>query len=144
MPIGIYKRTKEDRRKISLALLRRWKDPKYRKSMTGKNNPFWKGGKTITRYGYVQVLRPNHPFNHNGYVFEHRIVMEKKIGRYLRPEERVHHINKIKTDNHPSNLELFPNHSKHFSKHSGWNKGKKFNGRPCSLKNLIEAQKKGG
>lgn len=37
-------------------------------------------------------------------VFVHRRVAEKKIGRPLEKGEHVHHINKVKTDNRPSNL----------------------------------------
>ena len=43
----------------------------------------------------------------NGYVFEHTVVMEKKIGRFLKPGESVHHKNGIRNDNSESNLELW-------------------------------------
>lgn len=79
---------------------------------SGKNHPLWKEGKI--KFGqYVSILKPEHPFNSGGYVFEHRLVIEKIIGRYLISTEVVHHINSIKNDNRSKNLIAFINQSIH-------------------------------
>lgn len=39
-------------------------------------------------------------------VLKHRYVMEQQLGRALRPDETVHHINGIRDDNDPGNLQL--------------------------------------
>lgn len=74
----------------------------------GIKGPGWKGGKTRSSTGYTLVQMPSHPAaSKSGYVPEHRLVMEGIIGRFLRSEETVHHINGLRTDNRPKNLELW-------------------------------------
>ena len=58
-------------------------------------------------YGYVMVRCPSHPRAQNGYVPEHRLVMEAHLGRYLLPTETIHHKNGIRSDNRLENLELW-------------------------------------
>jgi len=72
----------------------------------GKNNGNWKGGRVL-RNGYIAIRKMEHPFvDAHGYVFEHRLVMEKKLGRYLKPYELVHHLNHNPVDNRIKNLRL--------------------------------------
>lgn len=90
------------------------------KQLTGDKHYQWKGGRNTNPGGYIIVFSPNHPFKMatgSGYVLEHRLVMEKHIGRYLRKDEIVHHINHIKTDNRIENL-IILNSSQHSTHHS--------------------------
>ena len=75
---------------------------------SGENNPRWNGGRRIRTGGYVSLMAKDHPnADYGGYVVEHRLVMEEKIGRYLTKEENVHHLNGIRDDNRIENLELW-------------------------------------
>ena len=96
-----------------MTLASRRKDIEWSSGQSGKNNPNFSGGRYIDDKGYIRVLRPDHPFNNVGYVYEHRLVAEKHLGRYLQPWETVHHINEIKLDNRWENFYLttVPEHS---------------------------------
>jgi len=85
----------------------------------GNKNPFWKGGKYKSSDGYVYIYSPNHPNTTSGcYVKRSRLKMEKKLGRYLKRSEIVHHKNELKDDDRLCNLELKTNieHGKHHYK----------------------------
>ena len=82
---------------------------------TGKNNPDWKGGRYIEPgKGYVLVRNKEHPRSRqNGYVLEHILVMEKKLGRLLARGEVVHHVDHNPANNHPDNLVLYSGNGEH-------------------------------
>ena len=68
-----------------------------------------KGGKHIGTNGYILVyVGYGHHLAIKGkpWAYEHRLVMERKLGRRLEPKEQVHHKNDNKADNCPENLEF--------------------------------------
>ena len=80
----------------------------------GHGHTNWKGG-VIVRKGYRYVYTPDHPNAVFGrrYVAEHRLVMEKTLGRYLTRREVVHHVDGVPTNNAPENLLLFSENKFH-------------------------------
>ena len=86
---------------------------------TKHHNPNWKGGRILhSSSGYILIKNPEHPFaDSQKYVREHRLIMEKHLGRFLKASETVHHINGIKDDNRIENL-VITTCSKHHSLHA--------------------------
>lgn len=95
-----------------------------------EGHPEWKGGRIVGKHGYVKIYCPDHPTcvlvnesrkaRANGgyypkakYAWEHRLVMEKHLGRFLLPGEVVHHLNGVKDDNRLENLMLFQSNGEH-------------------------------
>ena len=85
----------------------------------------WKVEKVISKGDYNYAVVKNHPkASKQGYVLEHRIVVENHLGRLLNPTEVVHHVNHDKKDNRIENLEVL-NTIEHLKLH-GLKQGRKW------------------
>ena len=76
----------------------------------GPESASWRGGRSTDGQGYVKIWvgEGNHPrARKSAYVAEHILVMERRLGRYLHPDEEVHHKNGVRDDNASDNLELW-------------------------------------
>lgn len=94
--------------------------PVYRFAQKGENHPAWKGGRARPR-----IWMPEHPrANSNGYVLEHIVVAERKLGRPVLLGEEVHHIDGNPKNNNPENLKVCPDRATHmaFHKVNGWSR----------------------
>lgn len=120
-------------KKFEIPIRRRgFKSPKSVRRY-GDEHHNWKGGTYLHADGYVCEFAPDHPsVSHrrkgNRYVFQHRLVMEALMGRFLRPDEDVHHINGVKHDNRPGNLELTTRseHIRHHRRNAERDEGGRF------------------
>lgn len=119
-----WKRAKENPEQYNRTIKKIGESSKGRIMPKGDKAGGWKGGRYSTvRDKYVYIYCPTHPFakkggkGGGGYVLEHRLVMEKILGRYLEKKEDVHHINGVKDDNRKENLMLV-SHSYHYQEHT--------------------------
>jgi hypothetical protein len=104
-----YKMTDAQKKKMSIAAKERF--------MRKGHGTRFLGGIRHRSDGYIGIYMPFHPnAASDGYVMEHRLVMERCIGRYLCENEVVHHINYNRSDNRIENLKLMTA-SEHMSLH---------------------------
>lgn len=124
-----FKHSEETKRKIGKAnkgntvnVGRKHSLETRRKISEGQMGKLRKNGITISSKGYILIRVYNHPFaSKRRIIMQHRLVMEKQIGRYLTPQEVVHHkgieypLGSIenKQDNRIENLQLFENDINH-------------------------------
>lgn len=75
----------------------------------------------VTSGGYLAVRVPEHPRASNGYVFEHIVVAERALGRFLPRTAEVHHVDEDKTRNVGGNLVICEDRSYHMLLHQRMN-----------------------
>ena len=86
---------------------------RLREYKKGVDHHCWKGGRSLSSSGYIMVYAPTHPKRDpNNRIREHRLVWEQEHKACLLPWGDVHHINGVKHDNRPENLQAMT-HSEH-------------------------------
>ncbi len=85
--------------------------------LRGENHPAWQGGHCLGSNGKYISLMPNHPFfcmaDCRNKVKRQRLIMAEHLGRPLRRDEHVHHINGDGKDNRLGNLALMTESEHH-------------------------------
>jgi len=121
------KKTRSAKRCCSMKCRNKW--------MVKERTSNWRGGKFISSTGYVLIYVPkSERIGTSSYVLEHRINMEKFIGRKLKTKEHVHHINGNTLDNRIKNLLLVSpvehrkiHHEEYREKYGGYSEFLKLN-----------------
>lgn len=79
----------------------------------------WQGGRSVNSVGYILIYQPDHPrASNSGYVFEHILIAESILDRYLPEGVEVHHFNEIRSDNSHTNLIVCEDHAYHHLLHN--------------------------
>ena len=88
----------------------------------GESNHQFVSGRRVTLNGYVLITPPSGHLTAKqrkgrtaGHIFEHRYVMEQKLGRPLECIERVDHVVGLTLHNHPDNLRVFASNAAHLT-----------------------------
>lgn len=82
----------------------KWCNDCRKKGLSGPASSHWNGGKFVNSHGYVMVYVGR---ERKKYIPEHVLIAEREFGGPLPPGTDVHHINGIKDDNRPENLEIW-------------------------------------
>lgn len=115
---------------------------RYPEGRRGELASNWQGGRQMSSAGYVKLHVHDHPDANNGYVFEHRLVMEQHLGRRLEQDEIVHHIDGDKTNNKIENL-LLTHNGEHIKQHfKDSHQVKQMRSRIAELEAELEAKNK--
>lgn len=69
----------------------------------GSDHPNYRKGFNVTPHGYKEIPITGSTSAHR-YKSEHRTIVENMLGRKLKSNEVIHHINQNKLDNRPENL----------------------------------------
>lgn len=87
--------------------------------ISGEDHHLWKGGSIKNSYGYIRIMCKGHPrADRDGYVFEHILIAEKALGKYLPEGIEIHHLDEVKSNNSNSNLIVCQDRSYHRILHS--------------------------
>ena len=97
--VGHSSRTPEAKERSRENLLKARGKRGTQKPSFGEDAPHWKGGRTIGQ-GYAYIRQGS------GYIAEHRLVLERKLGRSLTSDEVVHHKDGNRLNNKTDNLKL--------------------------------------
>ena len=109
------------------------------KDVRSDNISLQRGSKKCLSNGYILIYMPDHEkaFD-NGCVYEHVLVAEKILGRHLKTQECVHHIDRNRINNQENNLIVFRTSEDHAKYHAGYEIEKQDDGTYIAIGNDVK------